>query len=217
MKGLFSYDSPVMGALTAIGDCICLSAMWLLFSLPLITIGASTTAMYAAAYHVIRKKEGGLWRSFWEAFKDNFKRSTLIWLVVLVVMALLTVDIFVLRYIRLSGGAMGILYWPVIAIWCVALTWAVYTAAYAARFNGSVREVLKYGAMLMALHPIKALGVLLLLLGGLAMTLLVPFMALIVPAAVFVLCSFTTERVFRLHMRPEDLASETDDNNEEDL
>ena len=220
MKGLFSYDSPVMGALTTIGDCICLSAMWLVFSLPLITIGASTAAMYAAAYHSIRKKEGGLWRSFWEAFKENFKRSTLIWLVVLVVMALLTVDVFVLRYIRLSGGAMGILYWPVIAIWCAALTWAVYTAAYAARFNGTVLEVLKYGAMLMALHPIQALGVLLPLLGGFAITLLVPFMALIVPAAVFVLCSFTTERVFRLHMRRSDLAretGETDDNDEEDV
>ena len=215
MKGLFSYDSPVMGALTAIGDCICLSAMWLVFSLPIFTIGASTTALYAAAYHIIRKKEGGLWQSFWGAFKENFKRSTLIWLVVLAVMALLTIDVFVLRYIRLSGGGMGILYWPVIAIWCVALTWAVYTAAYAARFTGTVREVLKYGAMLMALHPIKAFGVLLPLLGGLAMTLLVPFMALVTPAAVFVLCSFTTERVFRLHMRPEDLAGETDDNEED--
>ncbi|MDE6261563.1 MAG: YesL family protein [Oscillospiraceae bacterium] len=220
MKGLFSYDSPIMGALTAIGDCICLSAMWLVFSLPVVTIGASTTAMYAAAYHSIRKKEGALWRSFWGAFQENFKRSTLIWLVELVVMALLTVDVFVLRYIRLSGGAMGILYLPVIVIWCVALTWTVYTAAYAARFTGTVREVLQYGAMLMTLHPIKVFGVLLPLLGGLALTLLVPFMALVTPAAVFVLCSFTTEQVFRLHMRPEDLAGETgetDDNDEENI
>lgn len=216
MKGLFSYDSPVMGALTSIGDCICLSVLWLVFSLPVITIGASTTALYAAAYHSVRKKEGGLWQSFWGAFKENFKRSTLIWLIVLVIMALLTVDVFVLRFIRLSGGAMGFLYWPVIFIWCVALTWAVYTAAYAARFTGTVREVLKFGAMLMAFHPIQALGVLLPLLGGLAMTLLVPFMALVVPAAVFVLCSLTTERVFRLHMRPENLSVEIDDNNEED-
>ncbi|MDE6590854.1 MAG: YesL family protein [Oscillospiraceae bacterium] len=217
MKGLFSYDSPVMGALTSIGDCICLSAMWLVFSLPILTIGASTTALYAAAYHVIRKKEGGLWQSFWGAFKENFKRSTLLWLVVLAVMVLLTVDVFVLRYIRLSGGAMGVLYWPVIAIWCAALTWAVYLAAYAARFSGTVREVLRYGAMLIALHPVKALGVLFPVLGGLAVTLLVPFMALVMPAAVFVLCSLTTERVFRLHMRPEDLDSETDDNDEEDV
>lgn len=221
MKGLFDYEGPVMEALNTIGDCICLSAMWLVFSLPILTIGASTTALYAASYQVVRKKEGRLWQRFWDAFRENLKRSTLIGLVVLAVMALLTVDVFTFRSIRMSGGAMGVLYWPALALWCVALTWAVYTAACAARFSGSVREVLKYGAMLMALHPIKALGVLLLLLAGLALTLMVPFMALFVPAAVFALCSFATEGVFRLHMRPEDLlreagGRETDDNNEED-
>lgn len=217
MKGLFGYDSPVVQSLMTIGDCICLSVLWIVFSLPLITVGASTAALYAAAYHHIRMKEGhGLWRTFWEAFKENLRRSTLVWLAVLAVMVLLTVDVFVLRSIRLSGGAMGVLYAPALFLWCVALTWGGYTAAYAARFNGSAGEVLKFAAMLMALHPIRALGVLLPLLGGLALTLLVPFLALVAPAAVFVLCSVTTEAVFRLHMRPEDLARETDDEEEED-
>lgn len=48
------------------------------------------TNLYAAAYRSIREKAGGLWQSFWEAFKEVFKRSTLIWLIILVVMALLT-------------------------------------------------------------------------------------------------------------------------------
>ena len=56
-------------------------------------------------------------------------------------------------------------------------------------------------------------------LAGLALTLLVPFMALILPAAMFVVFSFTTERVFRLHMRPEDLerqkSSEASESEEE--
>ena len=59
MKGIFGYDSPLMGALTAIGDCICLSVLWIVFSLPVVTIGASTTALYAAAYHAVRKKDCG--------------------------------------------------------------------------------------------------------------------------------------------------------------
>jgi len=166
MKGIFDYDSPVMQALTTIGDCICLSVLWIVFSLPVVTIGASTTALYAAAYHSIRRREGGLWRSFWEAFRENFRRSTLLWLAV---MTLLTVDAFVLRSIRLSGGALEELYWVALVLWCVALTWGVYVAAYAARFNGSVGEVLKFGGMLMVLHPVRALGVLLPLLGALAL------------------------------------------------
>ena len=209
MKGLFSYDSPLMSALTSIGDCICLSVLWIVFSLPVVTVGASTTALYAAAYHVVRKKEGGLWRCFWDAFRENIKRSTLLWLLVAAVLALLTVDVSVLRGIRLAGGAMGALYYVVLALWALAYTWGVYVAAYAARFDGSVKDVLKFGFMLMALHPIKMLGVLAVLFVGLALILLVPFMALIMPAAVFAVVSFTTERVFRLHMRPEDLEKET--------
>lgn len=205
MKGIFDYDSPLMGALTSIGDCICLSVLWIVFSLPVVTVGASTTALYAAAYHSIRLKKGALWRTFWEAFRDNLKRSTLLWLVVLVILAILSMDVFVLRGIRQSGGAFGGLYYIVLVLWCAALAWAVYVAAYAARFNGSVREVLKFALQLMAIHPIRALGVLIPVIGGLALMLLVPFMALFLPGAVFVVVSFTTERVFRLHMRPEDL------------
>lgn len=206
MKGIFGYDSPLMTALTSVGDCICLSVLWIVFSLPVVTMGASTTALYSAAHHVIRRKEGALWRHFWDAFRENFKRSTLAGLVVLALMALLTVDIFVLRGIKMSGGRFGDLYYVVLVLWCLGLTWAVYTAAYAARFNGSVKDVLKFGAMLMALHPVRMLGVMLPVLGCLAFTLIVPFMALILPGAVFVIIGFTTERVFRMHMSPEDLA-----------
>lgn len=208
VKGLLSYDGPLATAFTAIGDCFCLSVLWIVFSLPVVTIGAATTAMYAAAYHVIRRKEGGLWRFFWGAFRENFRRATLLWLVVLAVLALLTVDIFLLRGIRLSGDKLGYLYYVVWVLWCLALTRAVYVAAYTARFNGSVREVLKLSLMLIALHPIRMLGVMIPVLACIALSLLMPLMPLVLPAAVFVIITFTMERVFRLHMRPEDLERE---------
>lgn len=51
--------------------------------------GASTTALYATVYHYIRKDEGTLWRTFWGAFRESLKRSTVVWLAVLAVVALL--------------------------------------------------------------------------------------------------------------------------------
>ncbi len=205
MKGIFGYDSPLMTALTSVGDCICLSVLWIVFSLPVVTLGASTTALYSAAHHVIRRKEGGLWRHFWGAFREDLKRTTLAGLAVLALMALLTVDIFVLRGIKMSGGRFGNLYYVVLVLWCLGITWAVYAAAYAARFNGSIKDTLKFPAMLIALHPIRMLGVMVPVLGGIAFTLIVPFMVLILPGAVFVIAGFSIERVFRLHMSPEDL------------
>lgn len=208
MNRLFGMDSPLMVALMKIGDLLCLSVLWLVFSLPIFTIGASSTALYAAVFYCLRRNEAGVWKHFWKAFRENFKRSTLAWLIELAVLAVFTLDAAVFRAIRLSGGAMGKLYWAALLLEAVALTWTAYVAAYAARVNGTVGDILRYGLVLLRLHPIRALGVMLPILAGLALCLLVPFTVLFAPAAVCLACSYSLEQVFRLHMQPEDLEKE---------
>ncbi len=210
MNKLFGIDSPLMGALMKIGDLLCLSVLWLVFSLPILTIGASSAALYAAVYHCLRRGKPGLWKHFWNAFRENFKRSTLAWLIELAVLAVFFLDAAVFRSIRLSGGAMGGLYWAALFLEAVALTWTAYVAAYAARFNGTVRDVLRFGLVLLRLHPLRALGVMLPILVGLALCLMVPFTVLFAPAAVCWACSYSLEQVFRLHMQPEDLEKEAE-------
>lgn len=208
MNRLFGMDSPLMVALMKIGDLLCLSVLWLVFSLPIFTIGASSTALYAAVFYCLRRNEAGVWKHFWKAFRENFKRSTLAWLIELAVLAVFSLDAAVFRAIRLSGGAMGKLYWAALLLEAVALTWTAYVAAYAARVNGTVGDILRYGLVLLRLHPIRALGVMLPILAGLALCLLVPFTVLFAPAAVCLACSYSLEQVFRLHMQPEDLEKE---------
>ena len=154
MNRLFGMDSPLMVALMKIGDLLCLSVLWLVFSLPIFTIGASSTALYAAVFYCLRRNEAGVWKHFWKAFRENFKRSTLAWLIELAVLAVFTLDAAVFRAIRLSGGAMGKLYWAALLLEAVALTWTAYVAAYAARVNGTVGDILRYGLVLLRLHPI---------------------------------------------------------------
>ena len=208
MNRLFGMDSPLMVALMKIGDLLCLSVLWLVFSLPIFTIGASSTALYAAVFYCLRRNEAGVWKHFWKAFRENFKRSTLAWLIELAVLAVFSLDVAVFRAIRISGGAMGKLYWAALLLEAVALTWTAYVAAYAARVNGTVGDILRYGLVLLRLHPIRALGVMLPILAGLALCLLVPFTVLFAPAAVCLACSYSLEQVFRLHMQPEDLEKE---------
>ena len=208
MNRLFGMDSPLMVALMKIGDLLCLSVLWLVFSLPIFTIGASSTALYAAVFYCLRRNEAGVWKHFWKAFRENFKRSTLAWLIELAVLAVFSLDAAVFRAIRLSGGAMGKLYWAALLLEAVALTWTAYVAAYAARVNGTVGDILRYGLVLLRLHPIRALGVMLPILAGLALCLLVPFTVLFAPAAVCLACTYSLEQVFRLHMQPEDLEKE---------
>ena len=82
MKG-FSYDGPIMSFLSRVADILMLNILTLIFSIPLITIGAATTAAHYTALKM-RREEGHVWSSFWKSFKENLGQSTGIWLIFVV-------------------------------------------------------------------------------------------------------------------------------------
>ncbi len=79
---MFSMQGPFWRALNMIADIMILHFLWVIFSLPLVTIGASTTALYYAMMKRIRVDQGTIPGNFWKAFKENFKQSTIMWLIV---------------------------------------------------------------------------------------------------------------------------------------
>ena len=204
MGWLFDINNPVMRWIVKIFDCMCLSFLWVIASLPVFTIGASTTALFAAIHRYIRLEEGGLWTTFWRAFRDDFKRSTLCWLAVLLIAALLAVDALVFRTMAINGQLLGKLYWLILLLIALVATWAIYLFAYAERFTGTVKDVLRMSFLLMVLHPVKAITVLAILLAGAALVIIGPIALSIVPAAVCWLCDIVIAGVFAPHLRPED-------------
>ena len=195
-----------MRFLTAMFDLMAFSVLWVVFSLPIFTMGAASTALYSAAYHHVRKGEDYLWNSFFSAFKENFKRSTLTWLVALAILGFLGADALLLRSLILQGYSFGWFYGVTLALVVLALTWTVYLAAYAARFNGTVKEVLRYSFMLLRAHPVKMLCVMVLVMGGMALALTLPATVIFIPATVYWGATFPIEWTFLKHMRPEDKA-----------
>lgn len=206
MRRLLDINNPIMRFLTAMFDLMALSVLWVVFSLPIFTMGAASTALYSAAYHHVRKGEDYLWNSFFSAFKENFKRSTLTWLVALAILGFLGADALLLRSLILQGYSFGWFYGVTLALGVLALTWTVYLAAYAARFNGTVKEVLRYSFMLLRAHPVKMLCVMVLVMGGMALALTLPATVIFIPATVYWGATFPIEWTFLKHMRPEDKA-----------
>ena len=206
MRRLLDINNPIMRFLTAMFDLMALSVLWVVFSLPIFTMGAASTALYSAAYHHVRKGEDYLWNSFFSAFKENFRRSTLTWLVALAILGFLGADALLLRSLILRGYPFGWFYGVTLALLVLALTWTVYLAAYAARFNGTVKEVLRFSFMLLRAHPVKMLCVLALVVGGIALALTLPATVVFIPATVYWGATFPIEWTFLKHMRPEDKA-----------
>lgn len=206
MRRLLDINNPIMRFLTNVFDLLALSILWAVFSLPVITMGAASAALYSAVYHHVRKGEDYLWNSFFSAFKENFRRSTLTWLVALAILAFLGGDALLLRSLILRGYSFGWFYGVSLALLVLALTWTVYLAAYAARFNGTVKEVLRFSFMLFRAHPVKMLCVLVLVMGGMALVLTLPATVVFIPATVYWGATFPIEWTFLKHMRPEDKA-----------
>ena len=92
MRSLLNPESPAMRFLTKIGYTIILNLLWFLCSLPLFTIGASTTALYAVMQKLVRNEESGIVSAFFTAFRQNFKQATKIWLVLLAALFFLGFD-----------------------------------------------------------------------------------------------------------------------------
>lgn len=94
MAKLFSYDNPVWRFMGRVADVFFLTVFWAVCSLPVITIGASTTALYYVSLKMVKNREGYIGRSFFKAFKDNFMQSTAVWMIMLFIGIFLSADLY---------------------------------------------------------------------------------------------------------------------------
>ena len=145
MKKLFDPDSPIMRFLTQAAELAWLNILWVVCSLPVVTFGASTAALCSAVRNMIRDR--GRWNAaaFFRAFLDNFKKSTLLWLILLAALALIGADVFLLRrlfpdqilWLALPGICFAL--WLMVCIWVFPLT---------AIFENSLGNTLKNAVLL---------------------------------------------------------------------
>ncbi len=107
MKGIFNPSGYYFELLSHVADCMFLTMLWILFSLPLITLGAATTAVYYTVNKVICSEKGTLWKTYWTSFKENFAQSTLAGFFLLIICGILATDCYYLYERMLSGRETG--------------------------------------------------------------------------------------------------------------
>lgn len=151
MSKLFRMDSPLMRFLTKIADLMVLNILFCVTSIPLITIGASWTALYSVTLKMVRDEEGSVSRSYFRSFRQNFRQATPLWLGVLVVLALLVLDIRVLNGMA-EGTAPGLLRVGVGILALLGIMMLQYLFPSLARFEASLADTLKNACMMALAH-----------------------------------------------------------------
>lgn len=81
MRNLFTADSPLMRFLGRFADFMLLNLLFVFTSIPLVTLGASVTALNATAIKQVKGDDESLIADYFDAFKQNFRQSTAIGLI----------------------------------------------------------------------------------------------------------------------------------------
>ena len=143
MSNLFNLDGPILQFIKKIVYSVYLNILWFVCCIPIVTIGASTTALFYVTLKMAKNEEGNITKSFFHSFKDNLKQGTKIWLILLSLGIILGIDGYVLYHIRFEN-----IFWTL----CMAVFF-VAAAAYAivlmyifpllARFDNTVGAMFK--------------------------------------------------------------------------
>ncbi|MBO5144758.1 MAG: DUF624 domain-containing protein [Lachnospiraceae bacterium] len=145
---MFKLDSPLMNFLNKVADIMILNILFIIFSIPVFTIGASFSAAYYMGFKMVKDEETYIIKGFWKAFRENFKQSMIIWLMILAVAVVLGLDYRIIAYSGIEFAD-----WMKIAmvtVTIVVLMGVVFIFPLQARFTNSVKNTIK-NAFLMAL------------------------------------------------------------------
>ena len=113
----FSYESKFSQILLKLCWSCYLNLLWFVCSLPIVTIGASTTALYYASLKLVREEDSSLTRQCFRAFRENFKQATVLWLILLGVGLFLGADGYILYHLRLSAaGPLAVMWTLILAV-----------------------------------------------------------------------------------------------------
>jgi uncharacterized membrane protein YesL len=139
MGRFFSTDSILYRIATRFFYSAWLNILWFVCSIPIFTIGASTTALYYVTSKVVKDAEGNITKQFFVAFKENFKKSTIVWLILLGIGIVLGVDGYVLYHMYTENAFWTLCTAAIIALSIVYVIILMNIFPLMARFENTVK------------------------------------------------------------------------------
>ncbi len=148
MKGFFSVDGALLRVLNKVMYIVEVNLLFLLCCIPIITIGASATAMYTVLFKFHRGLEPPIIKTFFGAFKSNFKTTLKVWIPMLVITVTLLLNFYILNNSEVitTGANAFRIFLDLVTIIMLALWVYLYPAI--AFFDNNIWGYLSYSAAL---------------------------------------------------------------------
>lgn len=141
MNRLFNLDNPFMQFLFRVSDLIILNLIFMLSCIPIVTIGASISALHSVCLKIVRGQESYMWQGFWKAFRQNFKQGTILWIISILLFIFINMDYTILNavdipffsYVKVALGA----------VTTILFSMFIYVFPIIAHFKCTIRQAIK--------------------------------------------------------------------------
>lgn len=141
MNRLFNLDNPFMQFLFRVSDLIILNLIFMLSCIPIVTIGASISALHSVCLKIVRGQESYMWQGFWKAFRQNFKQGTILWIISILLFIFINMDYTILNavdipffsYLKVALGAVS----------AILFSMFIYVFPVIAHFKCTIRQAIK--------------------------------------------------------------------------
>lgn len=188
-------ETPIGIALTAAIDVVYAGLLWCLCSIPIITVGPASTALYYTTAKSVRHERGRVTATFFSSFKANFRISLLVWLILIAYFLIGTANIYALSCIE---NVEGTVIWYLSRIMLIPAVFIfVWIFPFVSRFENTVAGSLRFSCFL----ALKNIGKTLLLSAELAGFVLIgwlmPRLIPLLPGLCCLIMSYSTEEALR--------------------
>ena len=157
MKNIFDSEGKLMTFLDGFADVMVLAILWVICSMPIITVGASTTAFYSVMMKLVVGEESYVVRSFFKAFKENFKISTIVWLIMGTIGGLVCTSLYIVFNSSKVGSKLFYalpFYLLVLIIYTMTIN---FVFPYIAKFYDTVKRTLMISLIFSTRHFLQSI------------------------------------------------------------
>lgn len=152
-------DGKIFNFMSRLGDMFMLNIIYLISCIPVITIGAATTALYYNTLKMAENRESYVWKDYIKSFRQNFRQATVIWLIILLAGFVLAADFLIMGGYsnQAVASVTGIV---VIVVGIFLIMMGVYVFPVLARFENKVINIMKYALLMSIRHLISTVIIL---------------------------------------------------------
>lgn len=167
MNAIFNPENRFWMFMDKVMDAMIISILWLVCSLPIVTMGAATTAVFQFTLYQVRDEEGYVWKSFFKAFRQNFRQATILWLTGLAAGIFLVVDVYLCMQLRIPGMMRMVVMTGLGCVGLIYLLTMMYVLPLTACFQVTVKRAIR-DSFVMAVGNLPVSLLILVIYGGFA-------------------------------------------------